>query len=93
MEVVHTTLAKAEIKRVGDDYLLILSFDHGRMRKPYLPRKWSWPLDDINNIFKVMEITNAKEWQQCNNKTVRLKCEFEKLDSVGHPINDVWLDA
>jgi len=96
MEVITTTLSKALIRRLGDEFLLILKFDHGRLRKPYLPLEWRWTLskkEGAPHLFKTMQITDAKEWHDVDNTVIRLKCDFGELHSVGHAIHDIWLDV
>lgn len=96
MEIITTTLGKAHIRRIGDDFMLIMKFDHGRLRKPYLPLEWTWiltPREGAPKIFKTMQLTDAKEWCQVSNTQIRLKCTFSELHAVGHAIHDIWMDA
>ncbi len=95
METVPASLT-ARISRLREKLVVTLTFDYGRLNKRYLPPKhveMCNPIEGGYVVHKVMELTDAKYWEDVNNSRVRIKCKFDKLIAIGHPIEDIWLET
>jgi len=52
------------------------------------PRQYS----SCEIIEKILEIAEAEKWEDLNGKFIRVKCEWNKVHEIGHPLKDKWLN-
>ena len=43
-------------------------------------------------IYKVMEIADVEYWDRVPSKTIRVKCDWNKVYAIGHITKDIWFD-
>lgn len=94
METLTTNLNKIELRPQGGRMLIKLHFDHGRQRKPYLPKEWTCtPINLEGFLTQLISITDSKEFGECFNKNIRIQCNFETLHKLGNTLREEWMDA
>lgn len=90
MEVILGTLSEANIKRYGDDWLIVVGLDYGRQKKPYLPTK---ALLQPFRVIDLIEICGKQSWNDVKTSTIKIKCDYEKLIAIGHAIKEEWIEV
>ena len=43
-------------------------------------------------IFRCMQIADVENWSEMTGKTVRVKCNMAKIESIGHIVKDDWFN-
>lgn len=49
-------------------------------------------LRGIECIAEVLNIIGVNTWEELKGKTLRVKCEYDKVYAVGHFLQEKWLD-
>lgn len=43
-------------------------------------------------IYKVLEIAGCAKWNELKGRTIRVKCEHNKIHAIGHIVKDLWFN-
>ncbi len=59
----------------------------------YLPKSWDHhSMQSLAGhfIFRAMEVAGVGKWEDMAGKTVRARCELDKIHAIGHIIKEDW---
>ena len=43
-------------------------------------------------IFRCMQIAEVTEWNKMKGKSIRVKCDYSHIESIGHIVEDDWFN-
>lgn len=100
MEIMNAVIERASI--ASDDHGLLSAWIHVEHQNGhqgfggfalYLPKSFSHhKMQSVAGhfIFRVMEIAGVTSWDKLAGKTIRVKADHCKIESIGHIVKDDW---